>query len=521
MLFWILGKLKFSNFQALLATIIFVVHPLFINAIAWIPGRNDLLFGMFSLIAFLTFIIYFEKKNILYFVIHVLGVLLAVLSKETALLLPVLLALYFVMFMNFKEQKIELLKFVISWIVIDGIWFLLRSNATLGTQFNETGINALMYNWTTLFEFITKFITPSLSSMSVLPTYDYFNLVFGLIILIIGIVEFFISKNINKKLVVFGFLWFLLLTIPGMLVRRLNSEQWNDYLDCRFYLPAIGLLILAFQLIPKNYWNEKKTLLLGIFTAVVIIFSITNFIHTKNYANPSVFYKNAVEQNPNRAQFQYQYAKACIAKGDNDLAEEALKNAINAQPKYAKNYYNLGVFYAESNPGEAIEYLNKTINLDSNYMNAYSAKIDILLHTNQYQKARTEIINAFMRFDEPKFLVKLIVNDVKQANYSEILKYSELLGQKHQTSELANLLVEHGTDLYESGKTEYVETVWNSAIAIDSTNKFALQNLFQYYLAVKPDYKKAETYYQSMKRNNIEVDSQQEFFLKQKLKVQN
>ena len=50
-------SLRFSR-RVFFISLLFSVHPLFTDAIAWIPGRGDLLSGLFCLASFLSFIYY-------------------------------------------------------------------------------------------------------------------------------------------------------------------------------------------------------------------------------------------------------------------------------------------------------------------------------------------------------------------------------------------------------------------------------------------------------------------------------
>src|ERR1035437_8008108 len=93
-LFFFLKKIRIKSEISFLLSLLFSIHPLFTNAVAWIPARGDLLLGLFTLLSFITFLEYSESRKIIYFILHSFVFLVAVFSKETAVLLPVVILFY-------------------------------------------------------------------------------------------------------------------------------------------------------------------------------------------------------------------------------------------------------------------------------------------------------------------------------------------------------------------------------------------------------------------------------------------
>ena len=92
LLFALLRRLALGDFQALAAALLFAVHPVHVASVAWIPGRNDVLMTGFALGACLLLIREQDRPGWVNKSLHLLCLVLALLSKETALCLPILLA---------------------------------------------------------------------------------------------------------------------------------------------------------------------------------------------------------------------------------------------------------------------------------------------------------------------------------------------------------------------------------------------------------------------------------------------
>ncbi|MEI6155458.1 MAG: glycosyltransferase family 39 protein, partial [Deltaproteobacteria bacterium] len=87
LVFMLLIKLGAGRTSATLFSILFVVHPMSAPAVAWIPGRNDVLLAVFLIPAFMFFIDYLKTGRKRYLILNLLFFSAGLLTKETALVL--------------------------------------------------------------------------------------------------------------------------------------------------------------------------------------------------------------------------------------------------------------------------------------------------------------------------------------------------------------------------------------------------------------------------------------------------
>ena len=78
-----LKKIKISNDLSFILAAIFAVHPILIQGVSWLPGRNDSLLALFILPAFIFFIDYFEKQTNKYLIFHFIFFALALFTCRT------------------------------------------------------------------------------------------------------------------------------------------------------------------------------------------------------------------------------------------------------------------------------------------------------------------------------------------------------------------------------------------------------------------------------------------------------
>ncbi|MCX5680758.1 MAG: glycosyltransferase family 39 protein, partial [Candidatus Omnitrophica bacterium] len=88
-IFLLLVKLGFRRSKVFCLSLLFLVHPVVVQAVAWIPGRNDSLLALFVVSSFIFFLKYIEKHRRRDYIRHLVLFFFALLTKESAAVLPV------------------------------------------------------------------------------------------------------------------------------------------------------------------------------------------------------------------------------------------------------------------------------------------------------------------------------------------------------------------------------------------------------------------------------------------------
>ena len=311
-LFVMLIRLKISKNISLFFTLLFAVHPILTNSVAWIVGRNDILYGLFAVLSFIYLLKNEDRPKTIFLFYHALFLFFAFLSKETALAFPFIMLVY--LLVSKKELK-NISKYVVLWVCAAALWLFMRSSSELSESVNISGLDIVVFNLPLIPEFFAKFFLPL--KQSVLATYSSMNTIIGIVIMIAVMALIFIKKEKDNSRIIFALSWIFLLILPGMYVTLGNSDVWNEYLECRFYLPAAGLILLLIYIIPEKIQVliEKKTKYLYL---LLIIPVILTFIESRNYKGPIEFYESAIEDGPGRPLFNNvlfeHYIKAVILR---------------------------------------------------------------------------------------------------------------------------------------------------------------------------------------------------------------
>jgi len=243
-LFSFLCNIGIKKNISFLISLLFSVNPMISNAVAWIPARGDLLLCLFSLLSFITFLEYSKKKNPVYICLHFVAFLLALLSKETAVLLPFLIITYLILVQQKKITVNEIKPFLSVWLISYVLFFALRYIVLkISHPSNELGFIPLFKNLPVIPITFGKFFIPS--NLTTLPFFDNTALITGVIVFLVILGSAIKFAWPKKHLLLWGAIWFLAFSIPPMLFRTYFAEIGYEYFDYRIYLPSVGILIMT------------------------------------------------------------------------------------------------------------------------------------------------------------------------------------------------------------------------------------------------------------------------------------
>ena len=376
-LFSLLRKLGVRDNISFFISLLFSVHPLFTDAIAWIPGRGDLLSGLFCSVSFLSFIYYNSTKNKWYFFFHSAAFLLALFSKEISVFLPVVIISYYWVVLKNKYKIRELVPFALAWGFSVCLFFLLQ-HLYLNYQ-DILSFKAFVTNLPVIPIFLSKLVIPL--GLSPLPLYDILYTIIGLILLVSSGVYFWKLKIRNKSLILLGIVWFLGFIIPAMFAELIFAKVHSEYLECRAYVPAIGIFIALGVLLNEIIKGNGINILLKSFIPVIIIFSFISFNYSADFTDSIAFYTSLIKSNPGNAYAFSQRGCQYLSTKNFDLALADFNNSIKASPTFSDPYFNKGVIYHLMNDYvKAEHFLSLALNYDTLYPKTASLNEDAYIN---------------------------------------------------------------------------------------------------------------------------------------------
>ncbi|HNW54705.1 MAG TPA: tetratricopeptide repeat protein, partial [Bacteroidales bacterium] len=388
MVFRLLRMLKLDPVPAAIAALIWSIHPMRVESVAWVTERKDLLYSLFFLPSLIFYIksIQVKEKHHFYTLLSISFFLLSLLSKIQAVVLPLCLLLidyYFERPLKFNLIVRKIPYFVLALVIgLIGINFLKAESVV---KFNDNLLPLsyrLMYGLYALSSYLVKFVYPfhlsALYPYSVGPGQN-FPAIYYVNLLLLPLLAFAVFRSTKcTRIVAFGTLFFLVNVVFMLQILRAGTTYLSDRYT---YMAYIGLSFLAgsaFQHLSSNKWLIRMAYaVVSIYLAVMVIGTRER---CKIWYNEETLWTNVIKQYPgqhilpylNRADFYKRTehydkslqdytivnkldpheVKALVRLGllkmyrkDYEGAVADYKKAIELKPGILDTYQNLGAIY--------------------------------------------------------------------------------------------------------------------------------------------------------------------------------
>ncbi len=388
--------------SAFAGALIFAVHPAISEAVLFIAGLGEPLFTLFCLISFLCLL---KQDTPLNRLLSAVFFLLALLTKETAVILLFIFFIYMLLFTSIKKSYQRLINpatvllgyVILRLTLIKGGLSGLKFPAPIAqTPFLGRLVN-IPYE---IGHYLTLIILPyrlSISQHHVVTSITdirFWGSTAIIIFLTFGIIIFY--RQTKNKLFIFFILWFLLGFLPVLNIFPLSStiaERW-------LYFPFIGfvgsLLILVTHVYQKIKLN--KHILTAVFIIIIALLSLKTISRTLNWRNGLTLYAADLKNNPTSFELLNNYGVELFRIGKTDEAGEYFKKSIAVNGQWWTHYNNLGVvFEREGNFEKAKEYYQKSIDT-GNYYLAYENLGQIYVKNKDFQTANEFFAKAIPFF---------------------------------------------------------------------------------------------------------------------------
>lgn len=363
LLYGFLVKVGLGLATALIATAVFAVHPLNTSAVAWIPGRNDVLLAIFALPMLASFIAFSNRPRPATLALNLLLYGACLQTKEAGVLIPAVCLSYTLFNDRRSFRKSGLWGLVTAWFIISIAWYWARSKALgFSPELQTSRLMPATYLPDVLGSYLGKaFFTSGLSPVAVLTNS---SVVWGLAAagLLVGIAVWGGLRNRGKFL--FGLAWMVLMTSPSLV----SGSFVPLALEHRFYLPLMGLLVALSQLVLVHLnrkWKIAAALLLVAFAAG------RSFSYSADFRDRETFWSAAEKKSPGNALVHYNLGVMHQEKGQLQQAVNEYHAALRLSPDYAAVFNSLGtVEQALGRPHEAERSYLKALELRPKFTEA-------------------------------------------------------------------------------------------------------------------------------------------------------
>jgi len=354
LLYLFLEIIKTEKTAALATSLLFAIHPVLIQAVAWIPGRNDSLLTVFILLSFIFYLRYWREGSLKWAWLHVLAFFLALLTKETALLLPVLLISHSLLQRENGKKLFDKKIFLSAtgWITAAAVYLLLRASALNGQAgVGNARMNTLKESLIGFLSYIGKIFLPINLSGDPIPA--DLPMTYGIVGLVLLMAVIFYLKIKNKKLFLFGLFWFLLFLTPTFL----GNTTYAIFAEHRLYLPLAGFAVMLLQLSPDRLGRFSLRLSRLALGLLFVFFAGINLCYSRTFRDGIAHWERTVKVSPHSYVAHTILGRSYATAGKIDLAEKELITAFKINPRHYTAYNDLCLLYLQKGEYQKAEKL--------------------------------------------------------------------------------------------------------------------------------------------------------------------
>ena len=352
LVFWFIYRLTDRRIAAAVTALLFGIHPVHVEAVAWVTSRKDVLYSFFYLLALVQYLRYLRSERLRdYAAAFLLGVL-SVMSKGMAASLPLsLLAIDLLRGRRLHAARTiaEKVPFLALSVLFGTISIRAQQSSGYVPAGERFGVSAerVWFACRAFTLYLRNLAVPfKVTAFHPAPPADASSLGYILPVTILALLLIYCSWKLRP--VAFGGLFFV-----ANIVLVLQLVPVSDFIiaDRYNYLSSIGILFLV-GLVPE--WAESRGAKLrwsgrGIVVAVSLLLAILTFNQCKVWRNSKTLWSDVLAHYPDSLFALNMRGCANSSLGDHQAALTDFNRAVTISPLYARSYVNRG--YARHQSG--------------------------------------------------------------------------------------------------------------------------------------------------------------------------
>lgn len=370
--------------RSMFVALLFAIHPLHVESVAWVAERKDVLSTLFWLLTMQAYVSYAAKPSLKrYFPVAVLFAL-GLMAKQMLVTLPVILLLTDYWPLNRLASRqggqgtnqvgIKLLiveKIPLFIMSAASALAIIRAHAAAKALFDVDGGSLLLHSGNACISYV-KYILNMFRPTELALFYPFEPAavtaarVAGAVVLLAVLTGMAVMLGKKRPYLAFGWFWYLITLLPVIGFVRVGGQALADRYT---YIPLIGLFLVIVWGAAEGAgrWRNGIPVLAGVAVLVVASLSLLTIKQIRYWHNSydlfahalSVVERNWLAHNNMGILLAQQYRL--------DEAIYHFRESVRINPRGTTGFRNLGNAYqAAGRPAEAIEAFRNAVRINPN-----------------------------------------------------------------------------------------------------------------------------------------------------------
>jgi protein O-mannosyl-transferase len=351
LLYLVARRLFEDRSAALVAALLFAVHPANSEAVNFISARNTLLALFFSLASLLAFL-EAPEKGVRWLFLSAVLFFLGLLSKETAFMLLAIITIYTfspspgLSEKTLRDKLISLLPYVFGV----SVYFAMRAyslRGLLGADIpSDDLVSRLAINYHIIPQYVRLLLFPvDLTVFHSVPEGNIFTPPWHLPVWAALLVAIWLILRWRNKAALFGLIWGAVNYAPISNIIPIPSDPIAE----RFlYMPAVGFFIIAGACVERLHAKEatRKAVIVTAALLMLLCAAVT-ILRSRDWRDDYSLYLSGVKNNPMSAEAHCNLGTALLQdKGDIEAARQEWETALTIDPLDSDALTQMGTYEA-------------------------------------------------------------------------------------------------------------------------------------------------------------------------------
>jgi hypothetical protein len=398
MLFLFLYRATRQRWASFAVALIWAVHPLRVESVAWVTERKDMVAGVFGFLAMYCYVIRCEKEpgaGKWWFFATCVSLVLSLWAKAMFVTMPLLLMIvdYWPLgrirsWGDFRRAAIE------KWPMWGIVGLSAVGTAYIGRKSNGALAISQMAKMENGILSYVRYLGMHIDFRSLAPYYPYVGsqplLVCGALAILAAVTGVAIWQRKRWPWLFAGWLWYLVAFLPMIGFVQSYTQAYADRFS---YLPAAGLItIVAFAAFQ---WRRATGLIVAaVFVAAVILGGMT-FRQAQYWHDTITLFERAREVTPSNVVLHTALGEGYVRARRLEEAEGEYREIVRLAPKSAAGHTGLAAVYSATNRADAAAVeAEMGVELEPTWLRARMVYGVVLLGDDRYGEAAVQFEEA-------------------------------------------------------------------------------------------------------------------------------
>ncbi len=389
---------------AALAGILFGLHPLTVEPVAWVWERKTLLAAFFVLWSLIGYVFYTHRKTRASYAMSLAAFFLSLLAKPTGTPLPILLIL--LDYWPLRRLNRHALYEKIPFFFLSGLSAVVtiistQRNAVLTLPGQQLWVGMPFQVSYLLMFYLAKIIYPANLSSVYSPPGSHL-VVIACLILTLLLAAALVASVRWMRAPLTGALFFVAALFPMLGLLRYS---WVIASDKYVYLPAIGLLLIVtngLSILLTSHGTfpaHNATFRGGVIALIVLGLAVGEAVATRRYlrawTDTETLYRHMIRVSPTSPASHNNLSAVLLMRSQVEEAIREARESIRLDPRHTGAYVSLGNgLMRQERIAEAAEAFRFAVNIDPHYARAHHNLGLALYRLGQYDDSVSELSRA-------------------------------------------------------------------------------------------------------------------------------